>query len=197
MKFSHREKKDLFFAGLMISLAFAILLSGGYRALFSSNLSFIFIFAAAFFTAGLGFLLHEIMHKHIAQSYGLKAEFQAFYPMLWLAIVFSFFGFIFAAPGAVMIQSFRPLSKEKNGKISIAGPGTNIILAIIFLILLLVFGNQSAILGYGLTINSLLAAFNMIPAMPFDGAKILAWNKGIYTITLLVAIGLFVASFIL
>jgi Zn-dependent protease len=193
MKFSHHEKKDLFFAALMISLAFAILLSGGYQALLSANLTFLYLSIAAFLTAGLGFLLHEIMHKYVAQSYGLRAEFQAYYPMLWLAIVFSFFGFIFAAPGAVMIQSFRPLSREKNGKISIAGPATNIVLAIIFLILALVFG-KSTILGYGLTINSLLAAFNMIPVMPFDGAKIFSWNKTVYTIAVILALGLFVAS---
>jgi Zn-dependent protease len=195
MKFSHHEKKDLFFAGIMISLAFAILFSD-VKTILSPSPNFLFIFIASFFTAGLGFLLHEIMHKYVAQSYGLRAEFQAYYPMLWLAIVFSFFGFIFAAPGAVMIQSFRPLSREKNGKISLAGPGTNIVLAIIFLVLILIFPG-STVLGYGLTINSLLAAFNMIPVMPFDGAKILAWNKGVYTITLLLAIGLFVASIIL
>ena len=40
-------------------------------------------------------------------------------------------------------------------------------------------------------INALLGAFNMIPAMPFDGAKILAWNKIVYGITTAVAVLLF------
>ena len=56
-------------------------------------------------------------------------------------------------------------------------------MALIFLILLLLTGS-GGILGelfsFGLTINALLGAFNMIPAMPFDGAKIISWNKGIY-----------------
>ena len=104
MKFSFREKKDLIYAGLMISLAFAILLSGGYMVLLSLNSTFLFSFGIAFITAGVGFLLHELMHKYVAQRYGLFAEFKAFYGMLWLALLFSLFGFIVAAPGAVFIH---------------------------------------------------------------------------------------------
>lgn len=197
MKFTSREKKDLVNAGLMISLAFAILLSGGFGLFFSFNLNFLIIFAIALFTAGLGFLLHELMHKYVAQNYGLFAEFKASYNMLWLAIAFSLFGFIIAAPGAVMISG--NVTRERNGKISLAGPMTNIILALIFLILILVFRTEG-ILGYffefGLTINSLLAAFNMIPMMPFDGAKVIAWDKKIYFATTLFAAGLFIVSFL-
>lgn len=194
MKFSTKEKKDLFFAGVMLSFAFAILLSGGFGLDFSFG--FLIIFIIAFFTAGIGFLFHELMHKYVAQSYGLFAEFHASYRMLWLAILFSFFGFIIAAPGAVFIKG--SITKEKNGKISLAGPLTNIILALIFLILILIInvsGIFRAFLSFGLTINSLLAAFNMIPAMPFDGKKVYTWNKKIYYITLSLGVGLFVLSF--
>ena len=194
MKFSMKEKKDLFFAGIMISLAFGILLSGGFG--FSSG--FLIVFVISFFTAGIGFLLHELMHKYVAQNYGLFAEFKAFYKMLWLAILFSFFGFIIAAPGAVFIKG--RITKERNGKISLAGPLTNIVLALIFLILILLLNNSSSVifkafLGFGLTINSLLAAFNMIPVMPFDGKKVYVWNKKIYTSVLIISIGLFILSF--
>ena len=195
MRFSHREIKDLWFAGFMISLAFAILLSGSYQALFKFNFSLILSFVIAFFTAGIGFLLHEMMHKYVAQKYGLWAEFRAFYGMLWFAIAASFFGFIFAAPGAVFIRGL--ISKERNGKISVAGPVTNIVLGVLFLVLLLAFG-KDGIFGYffetGLTINALLGAFNMIPLMPFDGAKVIAWDKGVYWIIVVIAVGLFVVS---
>jgi len=193
MKFSDKEKKDLFFAGLMISLAFAILLSGGLTGILS--LGFYIVFVIAFFTAGIGFLFHELMHKYVAQSYGLFAEFKAYYKMLWLAILLSFFGFIIAAPGAVYIKG--NITKEKNGKISIAGPVTNIVLGVLFLVLILTLNVSDifkAFLGFGLTINSLLAAFNMIPAVPFDGSKVIAWNKKVYYITLILAIGLFALS---
>ena len=196
MRFSNREKKDLWFAGMMISLAFAILLSGGYMALFSLNIGFVIVFVISFFTAGIGFLLHELMHKYVAQNYGLRAEFRAFYGMLWLAILFSLFGFIIAAPGAVFISG--RITKERNGKISLAGPMTNIILALIFLVPLLLFdleGLFRLFLYYGLSINSLLGLFNMIPVMPFDGAKIRYWDKGIHTLVSIIALGLFVVSF--
>ncbi len=195
MKFSNKEKKDLFFAGLMISLAFAILLSGGLTGILS--LGFYIVFVIAFFTAGIGFLFHELMHKYVAQSYGLFAEFKAYYKMLWLAILLSFFGFIIAAPGAVYIRG--NITKEKNGKISVAGPITNIVLGVLFLILLFVLNSEGifkAFLGFGLTINSLLAAFNMIPAVPFDGSKVIAWNKKVYYITLILAISLFALSWL-
>lgn len=197
MRFSQRESRDLWIAGIMISLAFAILLSGGYSSLISLKAGLGIAFVISFFTAGVGFLLHEVMHKYFAQKYGLRAEFRAFRGMLWLAVALSFFGFIFAAPGAVFIWGGF-LNREKNGKISLAGPMTNIILGILFLVLLLVFGKGGAF-GYffsiGLTINSLLGAFNMIPVMPFDGAKILAWNKSVYIITTMIAVGLYFVSF--
>ncbi|MEK6844113.1 MAG: hypothetical protein AABX83_01670 [Nanoarchaeota archaeon] len=195
MKFNKKEIKDLFLAGVMISLAFAILFSGGYNALLSPNVNLIFLFVISFFTAGIGFLLHELMHKYFAQRYNLWAEFHAFYNMLWLALLFSLFGFIFAAPGAVFIRG--AITKSKNGKISVAGPLTNIVLAILFLILLLIFG-KSGILGLfftmGMSINALLGAFNMIPVMPFDGAKVIAWDKTVYFIVMSIAVGLWIFS---
>src|SRR3989344_2021750 len=116
MKFSHIEKRDLFFAGVIISLAFAILFAGGYNAFLRPKVELVYLFIIAFLTAGIGFLLHELMHKYVAQSYGFQAEFRAFYPMLWLALLFSLFGFILAAPGAVFIRGV--INKKKNGVIS-------------------------------------------------------------------------------
>ncbi|MDO8509199.1 MAG: metalloprotease [Nanoarchaeota archaeon] len=198
MKFSSKEVKDLVYAGLLISLAFAILLAGGYEALISLDAGLSVAFIISFFTAGIGFLLHELMHKYVAQGYGLQAEFRAFYNMLWLALLFSLFGFIFAAPGAVFIQG--RITTQRNGKISLAGPLTNIILAILFLIGVLIYGKEG-ILGFfffiGLTINSLLGAFNMIPVIPFDGGKIITWNKPVYWVTVIVAVGLWIISWII
>jgi len=196
MKFTREEKKDLFNAGILISLAFALLLGGGFNSLLHLNLNFLIIFIIALFTAGIGFLLHELMHKYVAQRYGLFAEFKAFYKMLWFSVVLSLFGFIIAAPGAVMISG--RITKERNGKISLAGPMTNILLGLIFLIFILIF-NVGGLLGYffsfGLTINSLLAVFNMIPVMPFDGSKIIKWDKKIYGLVAMISVGLFIVSF--
>ncbi len=199
MRFSNKELKDLFAAWLLISIAFAILLSGGVGGFSSLNLNaFLTSFSLSALTVGVAFVFHELMHKFMAQKYGLWAEFRASYPMLFLAILISFFGFIIAAPGAVMIRG--SLNKEKNGRISLGGPLTNIILALIFL-LLMFFINTQGILAlffrYGIIINALLALFNILPIPGFDGRKVYEWNKAVYTITALLALGLFLVSFIL
>ncbi len=170
-------------AWLAISIAFGILIT---KDIFSQEFTSNFLIAGL--TVGLGFLLHELSHKIVAQKYHYSAEFRSYNLMLILAIVMSFFGFIFAAPGAVMIKAHY-IDKRKNGIISIAGPLANIALAIIFLILPL-----GAISSYGALINSWLAIFNMIPILNLDGKKVFAWNKAVYFITLAIAIILLILS---
>jgi len=173
MKFSQIEIEHLLKAWLAISLAFAIILSGG--EIFSSVFTGMLLVSG--FTVGLGFLLHELAHKYVAQKYHCFAEFRSFNFMLILAVAMSFLGFVFAAPGAVMINGY--VNKERNGKISVAGPVMNVILGILFLGLILS-GFVNIFTQYGLLINGWLAAFNMIPFLNFDGKKILNWNKLVY-----------------
>ena len=188
MQFSEIEITHLTKAWVAISLAFAILLSGG--NMFSPQ--FITMLMISGVTVGSGFLLHEMGHKYVAQRYNCFAEFRADNKMLLLAIGMSFFGFIFAAPGAVMIQGF--VTRERNGKISIAGPLVNIVLAIIFVFLLFV-NILPTVSGYGAIINSWIAAFNMIPIGNIDGKKILNWNKVAYFTTAGAAVLLLVFSY--
>jgi Zn-dependent protease len=96
---------------------------------------------------------------------------------------------VFAAPGAVYIHGDY-ISDEQNGKISLAGPLTNIVLALIFLGLASVFSSNDYLLtlaSIGFTINSFLALFNLIPFSVLDGAKIFRWNPIIWVITATVA----------
>ena len=181
------EIRDLFKAWIAISIAFAMVLR------YSIELSFYQVFIIASITVGTGFLLHELGHKFVAQRYGCFAEFRSFDQMLLLAIIMSFFGFVFAAPGAVMIHG--PVGVRRNGKISIAGPLSNIILALIFLALLFLSptGLLQLIASYGYLINSWLALFNMIPFWNFDGKKVLAWNKFVYFTTVIISFALILA----
>ena len=195
---SKQEIIDLIKSWIVITIIFTILVEKFNYFNLASIVSTKETILISALTVGIGFLLHELAHKVLAQNYGCWAEFRAFYNMLWLAILFSLFGFIIAAPGAVMIKGF--LTKEKNGKISLAGPMTNIILAFLFFFFLLSFdftGILRLFLVYGLTINSLLAVFNMIPFSPFDGHKVYIWNKTIYIIAVVVALGLFLSSFVI
>jgi Zn-dependent protease len=111
--------------------------------------------------------------------------------MLILALLLSIFGFIFAAPGAVMIRGH--LTKRQNGTISAAGPGMNMVIAGLFLALMFTTGGIAyTICRYGFIINSWLAVFNLIPFAMFDGKKIYDWHKGIYFVMLAIGLGLIV-----
>lgn len=170
---SRIELVDILKAWIAVSIAFGILLS-------SSTSDFFSKFIIASLTVGIGFLFHELGHKIVAQRYGCSAEFRSFDSMLLLAIGMSFFGFVFAAPGAVMISG--RVTIPRNGKISAAGPLVNIALALVFLALGFaglpkLFKDVST---YGFIINSWIALFNMIPAGMFDGRKILKWSKPAY-----------------
>ena len=180
---SRTELIDLIKAWIAISLAFAILLGG---SIFSFN--FINFFMISSLSVGLGFIAHEMSHKIVAQKYGCGAEFRAWDKMLILAVIMSFFGFIIAAPGAVMISG--PVGKRRNGKISAAGAIANLIIAVICISLLLipVTGILFPIARYGFLINTWLALFNMIPFGMFDEKKVYNWNKTVYFIMVSICI---------
>jgi len=182
IKTSKIEINDLLKAWGAISLAFAIVLGG-----FSLSINFLVVLFIAAVTVGTGFIIHELSHKIVAQHYGCFAEFRAFNSMLWLAVIMSFFGFVFAAPGAVMISG--PVGVRRNGKISMAGPLANLVFALFFLGLLLmpVTGLLKTLAGYGFLINTWLGLFNLLPFGNFDGKKILRWNKIVYGIMVAVA----------
>jgi Zn-dependent protease len=138
-------------------------------------------------SVGIGFIVHELSHKITAQKYHCWAEFRADDKMLILAIIMSFMGFVFAAPGAVMI--IGQITHKQNGKISMSGPLANLIVALVFFaIASYASGVIATIASYGFIINSWLALFNMLPFGNFDGAKILMWDKKVYGAMVVVAL---------
>jgi len=186
---SRTELIDLIKAWIAISFAFAILLGG---SLFS--LDFITFFMISSLSVGFGFIAHEMAHKILAQKYGCQAEFRSWDKMLILAVIMSFFGFVIAAPGAVMISG--PVGTRRNGKISAAGAIANLVVASIFLSLLIipVTGIVFQIAKYGFMINTWLALFNMIPFAMFDGKKVLKWSKTVYFIMVAVAVSFLILN---
>lgn len=176
--FSQFERIDLLKAWAAISLAFAILYGRGT----TPGFEWIILLFISAITVGIAFIFHELAHKFAALHYGANAYFKSDDKMLLLAIVMSFFGFIFAAPGAVRITGH--IGKNQFGKVAAAGPLANIVLALLLLPLSL-FGFTIA--TYGVWINAYLALFNMIPFFGFDGKKIFEWNKLVYVAMIIVS----------
>lgn len=186
---SGTEKRHLIVALGVLTLAFAISFSGGVQGILSPAFPlFLFI---SFVSVGTAFLFHELAHRKLARAYGCWAEFRMWRWGLMLALLFSFFGFVFAAPGAVMIRGH--ITREQNGKISAAGPATNWLVGAAF-----VTGSYFAsisgigfvpfLLAFVAFVNLFIGGFNLLPLGPLDGRKIFSWSVKNY-ILLVILIG--------
>jgi Zn-dependent protease len=199
IKTSDTERQHLLIAWIAISFAFAFVLSDGARSNPFGETAILY-FLVSLFTVGIGFILHELAHKIVAQRYNLWAEFRMSPTFLMLAVGMAYLvGWLFAAPGAVYISG-PYITREQNGRIAAAGPLTNVVLAAIFLLISMqngfvegfgVYGELAVILG--VQINLWLAAFNMLPFSVLDGRKVLAWSgsafAGLFLLIILMWIG--------
>ena len=188
-RFTGKEIRDLIISFIVIALGFTILYSNGDY----SHITL--IFPVVMIGVGAGFIFHELGHKFVAMHYGYYAEYELWPTGLLIALVSSFFGFIFAAPGAVVIYS-NGMEKKTNGLISIAGPIVNIVLGLIFFLILGSLGDfiytETGAIVYlicvlGTRINFFLAAFNLLPIPPLDGSKVMSWSVPVWLITFAIA----------
>ncbi len=191
LRFSKNETLHILVGIAVLIFAFYMSFAHGNDLTFDESL---YYFAAATIAVVTGFLLHELAHKLLAQRYGAWAEFRVFPLGLMFALFFALLsGIVFAAPGAVYIQG--RITKEQNGMISLAGPGLNLAFGLACITLLFVLPLQIIfIVGW---INLFLAAFNLIPFGPFDGAKVFRWNAGIYVLVMGAAIASLVGTWYL
>ncbi|WP_405295842.1 site-2 protease family protein [Methanobrevibacter sp.] len=190
IKFTGSEVRDLLIAFFVISLCFAIANGGRDTNAILQMLPIVMV------GVGTGFILHELGHKFVSMKYGYWAEFKLWPQGLIFALVTSFFGFVFAAPGAVYTYA-NYMTDEINGKISIAGPIVNIALALIFLAIATAvytsaFNSETSfwifiISSAAYSVNSFLAVFNLLPIGNLDGSKVLSWNIGIWIVTIAIA----------
>jgi len=161
-------------------------------------LTFIFSFEGLFFNSNLltssfiatvtAYLFHELAHKYVAIKLGYYAKFRLYIPSTLFSLILAFTGVKVAAPGWVEVRPYKfkdwlyrriKFSEEEIGKIALAGPLTNIILAYIFLLLGLNFFKS---------VNAWIAFFNLIPIPPLDGSKVLDWKFGGWAFFLVLSI---------
>ena len=192
-RFSKRELGDIAIAVIVLSLALTILYKRGpiidyLGGEFGSAAKWIVLFGICLLLVVFSFLLHEFGHKFTAQNFGMRSEFRIFPTGLFITLLTSVLGFLFAAPGAVYIEG-NPTRKE-NGIISIAGPAVNILLALVGIAGCLAFngGGVVVIFFYLLAyLNAFLALFNLLPIPPLDGSKIWGWSMPVYVVAIAMA----------
>ena len=191
------ELKELALADIVLSIAFTLVLIGGIRTAVSYPASLLYFFPISAVAITLTFVLHEMMHKFVAQRYGAIAAFKASRVGLIITLIPSMFGFLIGLPGATMIYASRFTQKEE-GIVSLAGPLTNFAVFFVFLAIgMLVYphflsevlasftgtSNLSYfhdMINITLFVSLILAFFNMLPIYPLDGSKVLKWNKLAY-----------------
>lgn len=177
--FSKKEIQEIIISALVLAFIFSKVLG---LAFLNSLLIIAFVF-----------LTHELIgHKLTANYYGCHAEYKMWKTGLFVALIFSFMGFIFAAPGAVYISprikktfawTIHNLTIREYGIISLGGPAVNIIFGFIFALSIPYFPEFIFFLQPAVLISFFLALFNLIPFGPLDGAKIFNWNLPVWAVT--------------
>ena len=173
------------------------------------NQSQIFLFTLISFLAAPAFILHELAHKFVAQKYGFWGEFRLIPFGVVLTVISIVSPFKLVGPGAVMIWGAN-ITREKNGRISLAGPITNFILIGVCLLFVPLVPDTVTFLGSEIEtaigfpgseiktpflvilaqLNAIIAVFNLLPISVLDGRKIFAWNKTAWVVSIALS-GLF------
>lgn len=188
--FDRDELLHIFVSMVVVAIAFSV------RYLFQSKLDFLLMFPVLLAGVGSGFVLHELAHKFVAMRYGAFARYRMWESGLLLALlmaVVSRGAFVFAAPGAVYIYS-PYITRKQDGLISIAGPLTNLVVGLLFVLFAAVspIPYLTLMAASAASINFFLGFFNMLPVPPLDGSKVFAWNFPAWlALTILLAIPTF------
>ncbi len=155
-----------------LHISFLLLMIIIYAAAFAGFISFYlaFLITLIFVTV----IIHELSHSYVAKRYGVGIERIILFPI-----------------GGVSAMEEIPKDPGKELKIALAGPLTNIVIAAICFLLILVFGyteflklsyifiialeeyNWGLFLTNFLGVNLILGIFNLLPAFPMDGGRIL------------------------
>jgi len=193
LEFDLIEIRDIVISLLVLSFIFSyrrVFIEGNYFSFFESIFILIFVF-----------LFHELAHRTVARKYECKAKYVMWPTGILISILFTLFTdglVIFAAIGFVSISykyptrlgfKFVGLTLEEIGWISLSGPLTNIIVALIFKTISPL--NPSFFMSIS-QISLVLALFNLFPIPPLDGSKVFAWSRVAWICSMTLSFVLFI-----
>ncbi len=145
---------------------------------------------------GVSVFTHELSHKLVANSFGLKTIFKVWESGLVFSAFLALLGALLPFYGSTFIkQKDWAYNKDvrRMGLIYMVGPIVSLVLASFFLALAHWANTEWLVaLGtVGFRANFVIALFNLIPIFPFacfDGRKIFLWNKIVWSLLVIVFI---------
>ncbi len=187
-----KELKHLLVAALLVvGIGFSIAFYAGYMSVWDWTIASVYSL-----TLTASFLAHEMAHKVTAQHKGLWSEFRLTSWGAILTLASIVLPFKLVSPGAVMISG--PAKMDEVGKISIAGPVTNIALGAAFLVSSFALGPSPWwwLLMTLAIFNATIAIFNLIPFGILDGLKIFNWSKTVWAAAFAASVALAVPAYL-
>ncbi|MFP3201461.1 MAG: peptidase M50 [Sulfolobus sp.] len=155
-------------------------------------------------TATIAIVPHEIAHRQSARNYGCASRFvlsfKGFLLTLLINLISSITGIgfvVFASGYTAIMCRFGLLSQDLEGKTALAGPVTNLAIALISIIVVnsVPLPPLAQIFLLELfSFNSWVAFFNLIPVPPLDGFKVFRWNRMVWLVA--VAFAFFLTFFV-
>jgi Zn-dependent protease len=132
------------------------------------------LFPLALLAVGSAFVPHELAHRYVAESIGLRARFRLSPVHLAssIALCLLTMGMVkVGMAGAVVISGWA--TPDDEGEIALAGPLANLAVATIAACL----GPASLLFTLVALVNVSLAVFNLLPVPPLDGYRVARWRE--------------------
>ncbi|MGB9827847.1 MAG: site-2 protease family protein [Thermosphaera sp.] len=162
-------------------------------------------FSSVFSIAVLSVISHEIAHRQVARVMNCYSRY-VLHPIGLLITLVSSLPFVpikFIMPGVTVImpRTYDYLElKRIEGVTSLAGPVTNIVLAMLGFMLINLYpglpASYSSYVYYLVYVNAWIALFNLLPIPPLDGSKVFRWNPMLYLLSMVASVGLFLTTII-
>ena len=190
VEYTHNEIRDLIISFIVLSICFTI---STVKMNFYGAISILPIVTVG---VGIGFILRELAQKFVAIKYGYNAEFKMWPLGLLITFISSLLGFVLAFVGSIKIDE-GDVPDEIKGRTAVAGPMANMALALLFIVIAIliyplkihssVFNLIFLINTVGFSVNSFLAAFNLLPLWTLDGLNVFKWDVKIWIVTFVLA----------